>query len=85
MSSGSEIIIVGMRSSSPHSSITCLANFAKADPERPADPHGLRTEPDLPERMIELAYRTGAEVTLLEPAIAGPLSDADGVAALLRW
>jgi hypothetical protein len=56
-----------------------------ADPERPADGRGLRPEPDLPERMIELAYRTGAEVTLIHPAIAGPLSDADGVAALLRW
>jgi len=56
-----------------------------ADPERPADLPGLRIEPDLPERMIELAYRTGAEVTLLDPTIAGPLSGADGVAALLRW
>jgi len=56
-----------------------------ADPERPADLPGLRAEADLPERMVELAYRTGAEVTLLDPAVAGPLSDADGVAALLRW
>jgi hypothetical protein len=56
-----------------------------ADPERPAEGRPLRPEPDLPERMIELAYRTGAEVTLLDPAIAGPLSEADGVAALLRW
>jgi hypothetical protein len=56
-----------------------------ADPERPADGRALRPEPDLPERMIELAYRTGAEVTLLDPAIAGPLTEADGVAALLRW
>ena len=56
-----------------------------ADPERPADARGLRAEPDLPERMIELAYRTGADVTLLDPEVAGPLSGADGVAALLRW
>jgi hypothetical protein len=56
-----------------------------ADPERPVDGRALRPEPDLPERMIELAYRTGAEVTVLDPVIAAPLSDADGVAALLRW
>ncbi|MCU7729495.1 hypothetical protein ODJ79_37755 [Actinoplanes sp. KI2] len=56
-----------------------------ADPERPADGGTLRPEPDLPERMIELAYRTGAQVTLLDREVAEPLSDADGVAALLRW
>jgi hypothetical protein len=56
-----------------------------ADPERPAGAGLLRAEPDLAERMIELAYRTGARVTLLDPATAGPLSRSDGVAALLRW
>jgi hypothetical protein len=31
--------------------------------------------------MIELAYRTGAEVALLGPAIAGPVAEAHEVAA----
>lgn len=42
-------------------------------------------EPDLGERMIELAFRDSAQVTVLDPAHAAPLADADGVGAVLRW
>lgn len=40
-------------------------------------------EPFLGERMIELAFGEGAEVTILAPATAAPLGD--GVGAILRW
>jgi hypothetical protein len=42
-------------------------------------------EPDLGERMIELAFRDSAQVTILDPPYAMPLADADGVGAVLRW
>jgi hypothetical protein len=45
--------------------------------------HGS-AEPDLGERMIEVAYRTGADVTPVDYEAAGPLEAAGGVAALLR-
>lgn len=50
-----------------------------------ADPATVTTEPHLGERMIELALRHNAEVTLLDPAAAALLADADGVGAILRW
>jgi hypothetical protein len=49
------------------------------------DPAHLRPEPDLGERMIELAFQENAEVTMLEPADAASLADAGGVGAVLRW
>jgi hypothetical protein len=49
------------------------------------DAAALVPEADLGERMIELAFRDGARVTMLEPADAGPLAAAGGVGALLRW
>jgi hypothetical protein len=45
----------------------------------------LSSEPHLGERMLELAFRDGAQVTMLDPTAAAPLADADGVAAILRW
>ena len=42
-------------------------------------------EPLFVERMIERAVATDAEVTPVDPEVAGPLDDHDGVAALLRW
>ncbi|HEY8473795.1 MAG TPA: VLRF1 family aeRF1-type release factor [Natronosporangium sp.] len=45
----------------------------------------LRPEPHLDERMIELAFREGARVTMLAPAAAAPLADVDGIGATLRW
>lgn len=50
-----------------------------------AEPQTMTPEPDLAERMIELALSHGAEVTVLTPDDAAPLADADGVGALLRW
>lgn len=50
-----------------------------------ADPEAMSAEPDLAERMIELAFRNGAHVTMLEPQDAAPLDSAGGVGALLRW
>jgi Bacterial archaeo-eukaryotic release factor family 10 len=49
------------------------------------DAAALRPEPHLGERMIELAFRDGARVTMLAPQAAAPLSDADGIGAILRW
>jgi hypothetical protein len=49
------------------------------------DPAAMVTEPHLGERMIELAFANSGEVTVLDPAAAAPLADADGVAAILRW
>jgi hypothetical protein len=42
-------------------------------------------EPRLTERLVERALETGARVTPVEGAARGALSDADGIAALLRW
>lgn len=50
-----------------------------------ADPDTVRTEPHLGERMVELALRNSAQVTMLAPAAAEPLDGADGVGAVLRW
>jgi hypothetical protein len=45
----------------------------------------LSPEPHLGERMLELAFRDSAQVTMLDPDAAAPLADADGVGAILRW
>jgi release factor family 10 len=45
----------------------------------------LVEEPDVAERMIELAYRQGGHVTLLGSAAGEPLAAADGIGAILRW
>jgi Bacterial archaeo-eukaryotic release factor family 10 len=50
-----------------------------------SDAAALRPEPHLGERMIELAFRDSARVTMLAPEAAAPLADADGIGALLRW
>jgi hypothetical protein len=50
-----------------------------------ADPAALAPEPHTGERMIEMAFRQSAEVTVLAPADAAPLTDLDGVGAILRW
>jgi hypothetical protein len=49
------------------------------------DPDTLVAEPGLDERMIELAIRDGAEVSILDSEAAAPLADHDGIGALLRW
>lgn len=61
--------------------------FLVPDREIPpgVDPDDVRPEPHLAERMIELAFREGGEVTVLTEQEAAPLAEADGVAALLRW
>lgn len=50
-----------------------------------ADPSTLLPEPDLGERMIELAFRDSADITVLTGEAAEPLAEAGGVGALLRW
>ncbi|HEX6872078.1 MAG TPA: VLRF1 family aeRF1-type release factor [Micromonosporaceae bacterium] len=50
-----------------------------------ATPESLRPEPNVDERMVELAYNTGAEVTLAPPAAVEALADAGGIGARLRW
>lgn len=47
---------------------------------RPATP-----EPRFTERLVEQALRTGARVSPVEGAAGAELSDAAGLAALLRW
>jgi hypothetical protein len=42
-------------------------------------------EPRLTERLVERALETGARVTPVEGAARGALSDAEGIAAQLRW
>jgi hypothetical protein len=42
-------------------------------------------EPRLTERLVEQALATGARVSPVEGAASGRLSEADGVAAFLRW
>lgn len=49
------------------------------------DAAAMSHEPDLEERMIELAFRDSAKVTVLDPAHAAPLADVAGVGAVLRW
>lgn len=48
-------------------------------------PSALTPEPRLDERMIEMALREGARVSVLDGPSAEPLADTEGVAALLRW
>lgn len=45
----------------------------------------LTDEPDLAERIIEMAYRNDTRIAMIRPQVAEPLAEADGVAALLRW
>jgi hypothetical protein len=45
----------------------------------------LTPEPRLGERMIELAFREGADITVLGSTTAAPLADTEGIGALLRW
>lgn len=45
----------------------------------------MTREPLFVERLIEKAVGTGATVTPVDPDVAGPLDDHEGVAALLRW
>jgi hypothetical protein len=45
----------------------------------------LSPEPNLGERMLELAFSEGARVTILDPEAVAPLADADGIGAILRW
>ena len=49
------------------------------------DPGVLVPEPRLDERMIELAFREDAAITVLDAAEAAPLANADGIGAILRW
>lgn len=49
------------------------------------DPSTLSEEPRLGERMIELAVRTDADISVLTGAAADELAAAGGVAAMLRW
>jgi hypothetical protein len=35
--------------------------------------------------MIELAFQSAADVTVLDPVAGGLLAEADGIGALLRW
>jgi hypothetical protein len=50
-----------------------------------ADADTMSDEPYLGERMIELAFRNGGRVTMLDAEDSAPLVAAGGVAALLRW
>lgn len=61
--------------------------FLTPDGEVPPglDPADLSPEPHLGERMLELAFRDGGRVTMLDPDAVAPLADADGIGALLRW
>lgn len=45
----------------------------------------LVPESRLDERMIELAFRDGAAITVLDDTAGGPFADVDGIGALLRW
>ncbi|MFD0803542.1 VLRF1 family aeRF1-type release factor [Streptomonospora algeriensis] len=53
--------------------------------ELPPGESAVAEENDLGERMIELAFTSGAQVTMLPPEAADVLAEEDGVAALLRW
>lgn len=48
-------------------------------------PDGGTPDPRFTERMIERALETRARISPIEGAASGVLSDANGVAALLRW
>lgn len=50
-----------------------------------AAPGDMVPEPRLSERMIQRALASGAEVTLLGSEAAAELTDAGGVAAIVRW
>jgi hypothetical protein len=52
--------------------------------ETPAGGVATLAEPRLTERLVERSLDTAARVTPV-PGAAGPLADADGIAALLRW
>jgi len=56
-----------------------------ADGETPAAPAGVHQEPRMNERIVERSLATGARVSPVEGASAGALSEAGGIAALLRW
>ncbi|GAA4909051.1 hypothetical protein LX16_2946 [Stackebrandtia albiflava] len=49
------------------------------------DPDRMQDEPDLGERLIELALRNSTEVAMVPPEVAERLNGADGLAAVLRW
>jgi hypothetical protein len=51
----------------------------------PADSDELTPEPRLDERMIEMAFREGADVTILDETAVAPLADQEGIGAILRW
>lgn len=53
--------------------------------ESPAGGVATLAEPRLTERLVERSLDTAARVTPVASAAAGPLADADGIAALLRW
>lgn len=48
-------------------------------------PDMLTPEQRLDERMIEMAFRENAAITVLDAATAAPLADTEGIGALLRW
>jgi Bacterial archaeo-eukaryotic release factor family 5 len=49
------------------------------------DPATLQPDPRLDERMIELAFREDAAITVLDGDEGAPLADAEGIGAILRW
>lgn len=53
--------------------------------ESPAGGVATLAEPRLTERLVERSLDTAARITPVVGAAAGPLADADGIAALLRW
>jgi hypothetical protein len=53
--------------------------------ETPAGGVATLAEPRLTERLVERSLDTAARVTPVPGAAAGPLAEADGIAALLRW
>ncbi len=57
----------------------------ETDVPQGVDPAHLAPEQRLDERMIELAIREGAAVSILDATAAAPLSAHDRVGALLRW
>jgi hypothetical protein len=59
--------------------------FDEFEVPRDASAADLTPEPRLDERMIEMAFREGAAVTILDDTAATPLSDTDGIGAILRW
>lgn len=57
----------------------------RADGEAPAGPGQTEPEPRMNERIVERSLATGARVSPVEGASADALSEAGGIAALLRW